>query len=162
MHQIEKIIYSVARWLNWLSGAALIAVMIIVCLNVIGRGFFERPLKGTVDITSLLGAVIIACAIANTQVLKGHIRIGLIVERLPTRLKYILESLVNLIGFVLFSLISWQTILFAKATFEIGELSEVIKIPLGPFASIVAIGCTALTLILLIDLIKSLSKMVLK
>ena len=148
------------RWLNWIGAAALIASMFIVCINVIGRGFFQRPLKGTVDIASLLGGFIIAGAIAYTQVLKGHIRIELFVDRLPSRLKYIINSFIDLIGFALFAIISWQTILFANMTFEIGELSEVLKIPLTPVAWMVSIGCIALSLVLLFDLIKALSKAV--
>ena len=155
---MEKIVNFLARWLNWLGAAALIASMFIVCINVVGRGFFHRPLKGTVDIASLLGAFIIAGAIAYTQVLKGHIRIGLFVERLPYRLKYIVESLVSLSSFVLFAIISWQTILFANMTYEIGELSEVMKIPLTPVAWMVSLGCIALSLVLLFDFIKALAK----
>jgi len=160
MSRFEKIVNLVTRWLNWMGAAALIVVMVIVCANVIGRGFFEKPVKGTVDIVGLLGAIIIAWAIAYTQVLKGHIRIELFVKRLPPRIQYIADSIIDLIGFALFAVISWQTILFARANFEIGELSEVLKIPIAPFACVVAIGCIALTLVLLLDLLKSVSKAV--
>ena len=159
---MEKIVNLLSRWLNWMAAAAVIAVMLIVCANVIGRGFFERPVKGTVDMASLLGALIIAGAIPYTHVLKGHIRIGLLVDRLPHRIRHIIEGVIHLIGFSLFVLISWQATLFAKSTSEIGELSEVLKIPLTPFAYIVAIGCIALALVLLIDLIKAFSKAVRK
>ncbi|OGP67889.1 MAG: hypothetical protein A2169_07860 [Deltaproteobacteria bacterium RBG_13_47_9] len=160
MSRLEKVVSLVTRWLNWTAAAAIIAVMVIVCANVIGRGFFERPVKGTVDIVSLLGAIIIAWAIAYTQVLKGHIRIDLFVEKLPPRIQSIIDSLMDLIGLALFTVISWQTLLFTKANFQIGELSEVLKIPITPFAFVVAMGCIALALVLLLDLIKSISKAV--
>jgi TRAP-type C4-dicarboxylate transport system permease small subunit len=160
MSRFEKIVNLLTRWLNWMAGAALIVVMVIVCANVIGRGFFETPVKGTVDIVSLLGAIVIGWAIAYTQVVKGHIRVDLLVQRLPHRIQYILDSVIDLFGLALFALISWQTIIFAKANFEVGELSEVLKIPITPFACVVAMGCIALALVLLIDLIKSVSKAV--
>ena len=109
MSRLEKIVNLLTRWLNWMAAAALIVVMIIVCANVIGRSFFETPVKGTVDIVSLLGAIVIAWAIAYTQVLKGHIRIDLLVQRLPPRLQCIVDSVIDLIGLALFALISWQT-----------------------------------------------------
>ncbi len=160
MSRLEKMVNLVTRWLNWVAAAALIVVMFIVCANVIGRSFWETPVKGTVDIVSLLGAIVVGWAIAYTQVLKGHIRIDLLVERLPLRIQYIVDSVIDLIGLALFALISWQTILFAKANFEVGELSEVLKLPITPFASVVAVGCIAITSVLLIDLIKSVSKAV--
>lgn len=158
----ENIVTFATRWLNWIAAAGVVSAMIIVCINVIGRAFFQSPLKGTVDITGLLGAFIIAGAIPYTQVLKGHIRIGLLVERLPYRVRYITESLIHLIGFALFAVISWQTILFSRSTFEIGELSEVMKIPLGPVAAFVAVGCIALALVLLIDTVEAFKKAVWK
>jgi TRAP-type C4-dicarboxylate transport system permease small subunit len=107
---------------------------------------------------SLLGAFVIACAIAYTQVLKGHIRITLFIELLPRPIRTILACFIDFVGMVLFGVISWQTILFAKGTHEIGELSEVLKIPIAPFAVMVSAGCMALTLVLLADLIGLLSK----
>lgn len=162
MSLMEKIVNLITRWLNWMAAAAIIAVMVIVCINVVGRGVFGSPLKGTVDIVSLLGALVIAGAIAYTQVLKGHIRITLLVEKLPDRIRYIIASIIDLIGLALFAIISWQTILFARDTYDIGELSEVLKVPLTPFAVVVTVGCIALTLVLLVDLIASLSKAVKK
>jgi len=160
MLRIEKIVTLITRWLNWVAAAAIMTVVVIVCANVIGRSFFERPVKGTVDIVGLLGAIIMGWAIAYTQAQKGHIRIDLFVERLPSRLQHMIDCIINLVGLALFVLISWQTILFVRANFEVGELSEVLKIPITPFASVVAIGCIALTLVLLLDLIKSASKVV--
>lgn len=162
MSRVDKIIDLFAYCLNWLAAAGLLAAMIVVCMNVIGRCFFQSPFKGTVDVAGLLGALIIAGAIAYTQVTKGHIRIGLFVERFPARVQHIVNSIVDMIGFALFALISWQTVLFALYTLEIGELSEVLKIPLSPFAFVVAIGCISLSLVLLKDLIKTISKVVAK
>jgi TRAP-type C4-dicarboxylate transport system permease small subunit len=160
MSRLEKIVILMTRWLNWMAAATLIIVMVIVCANVIGRSFWGTPVKGTVDIVSLLGAIVIGWAIAYTQVLKGHIRIDLFVQRLPPRIRYVVDSVIDLIGLALFALISWQTVIFAKANFEVGELSEVLKLPITPFASVVAVGCIALTLALFLDLIKSVSKAV--
>ena len=153
MSIIEKSANLIARWLNWLAGLAVVAVMIIVCINVLGRGIFGMPLKGTVDIVSLLGVLVIGGAISYTQVLKGHIRITLLIEKLPVKARNILTALVDLVGVVLFGIVSWQTILFAIGTYENGELSEVLKLPITPFAFIVSAGCISLTLVLFVDLI---------
>ena len=158
MSIIEKTVHTIARWLNWVAASAIVAVMLIVCVNVLGRDLFGTPLKGTVDMVSLLGAFVIAGAIAYTQVLKGHIRITLFIDLLPRPIRVILACLMDFVGMVLFGIISWQSILFVKGTHEIGELSVVLKIPIAPFAVMVSVGCMALTLVLLADLIGLLSK----
>ena len=158
MSLIEKTIHLIARWLNWLAAIAVVAVMVIVCVNVLARSIFGMPLKGTVDIVSLLGVLVIGGAISYTQVLKGHVRITLFIDMLPVRARTILACLVDLAGTVLFGILSWQTILFALGTYENGELSEVLKIPITPFAFIVSLGCISLTMGLLVDLINVLSR----
>ncbi len=162
MSKIEKIVEVITRCLNWVAAAALIAVMVIVCANVIGRGFFERPVKGTVEVVALLGGIIIAWAISYTQMIKGHIRIDLFMERLPQKSQHIIDTIMYLLSIGLFSIISWQTILFARSLNETGELSEVLKWPISPFAYVVAIGCIALTVVLIIDFSKSIIKVIKK
>ena len=158
MSIIEKTVHLIARWLNWMAALAIVAVMIIVCVNVLARSLLGIPLKGTVDIVSLLGVLVIAGAIAYTQVLKGHIRITLFIDMLPDPARIILAILVDLIGVIMFSIISWQTILFAIGTYEIGELSEVLKLPVSPFAFVVSAGCISITLVLLVDLINLITR----
>lgn len=158
MSIIEKTVHFIARGLNWMAALAIVAVMIIVCVNVLARSLLGVPLKGTVDIVSLLGVLVIAGAISYTQVLKGHIRITLFKDMLPNPARIILAVLVDLIGVIMFSIISWQTILFAIGTYEIGELSEVLKIPVTPFAFVVSAGCISITLVLLVDLINLITR----
>ena len=158
MSLIEKTTHLIARWLNWLAAIAIVAVMIIVCINVLARSLFGMPLKGTVDIVSLMGVLVIGGAISYTQVLKGHVRITLLIDMLSGPARTILTGLVDLAGMVLFGILSWQTILFALGTYENGELSEVLKIPITPFAFIVSIGCISLTLVLLADLINVITR----
>jgi TRAP-type C4-dicarboxylate transport system permease small subunit len=158
MSVIEKTVHFIARWLNWLAALAVVAVMIIVCVNVLARGVFGIPLKGTVDIVSLLGVLVIGGAIPYTQVLKGHIRITLFIDKLPGKARTILTGLVDLAGVALFGIISWQTILFAVGTGENGELSEVLRIPITPFAFIVSAGCISITLVLLADFINVITR----
>lgn len=158
MFSLEKTAHAAARWLNWISAASIIAIMLIVCINVIGRSMFGMPFKGTVDVVSLLGAIAIAGSIANTQALKGHIRISLFVSRLNSRVQSVIAALVYCISLILFGLITWQSVLFAWHNQEVGELSEVLKIPIAPFAGAVSLGCLVLTLVLLVDLIQTISK----
>ncbi len=155
MSYFERIVNAISKWLNWIAAAALMAVMFVVVINVVGRGLFEAPLKGTVDMVKLLGALVLGWAIAYTQVRKGNITIELLVSRFPEKAQSIIGILVYLVSTALFAIITWQTFLFAVNTFEVGELSEVIRVPEGPFVTVVGTGCLMLTIVLLIDFIKS-------
>ena len=77
---------------------------------------------------------------------------------LPKQARTIVTGLVDIAGMVLFGILSWQTILFALGTRENGELSEVLRIPIAPFAFVVSVGCISLTLVLMADLINVLTR----
>ncbi len=151
---IEKIVHLISRFLNWIAGISVIAIMVIVCINVIGRSLFGMPLKGTVDILSQMGVFVIACAIAYTQFVKGHIRITILLDRLPKRASHFINLIMDTLGVILFIIITWQSILYTKEEYKIGELTEVLRMPVMPFAAIVSLGCLSLTLVLVTDLIK--------
>ncbi|MBN1904002.1 MAG: TRAP transporter small permease [Deltaproteobacteria bacterium] len=157
MSSFEKIIHFISRCLNWIAGISVIAIMVIVCINVIGRSVFGMPLKGTVDILSQMGVLVIACAIAYTQVVKGHIRITILLDRLPGRVSLFINIIMDILGVILFFIITWQSILYTKGEYEIGELTEVLRMPVMPFAAIVSLGCLALTLVLVTDLVRLVS-----
>jgi TRAP-type C4-dicarboxylate transport system permease small subunit len=153
----EKTVHLISRCLNWIAGISVIAIIVIVCINVIGRSVFGMPLKGTVDILSQMGVLVIACAIAYTQVVKGHIRITILLERLPKRASHFINIIMDILGVILFFIITWQSMLYTKGEYEIGELTEVLRMPVMPFAAIVSLGCLALTLVLVTDLIRLVS-----
>jgi TRAP-type C4-dicarboxylate transport system permease small subunit len=157
LSSLQKIVNIISRALNWIAGISVIAIMVIVCVNVIGRSVFGTPLKGTVDILSQMGVLVIACAIAYTQVVKGHIRITLLLDRLPGRVSLFINAFMDILGVILFLIITWQSILYTKSEYEIGELTEVLRLPVMPFAAIVSLGSLALTLVLVTDLIRLLA-----
>lgn len=162
MARFEKIVGALSRWLNWIAAAALVAVMLFVCANVFGRAAFHLPIKGTFDIVSYLGVFVLACALAYTQLQKGNIHIEILVIRLSPRTQAIIDSVTFFIGFVLFTIISWQTTKYAILCSTVGERSEVLKLSSTPFVSVVALGCMVLSLVLLIDFLKSFARAVKK
>ena len=162
MDRFENILGIISRWLNWVAAAALVLMMLVVCANVIGRSFFGEPVKGTVDIVGYLGAFVLAWALAYTQVRKGNISIEILMLRLSQRLQTLIDTVVYFICFVLFGIVSWQATKYALITWEGGLRSEVMKIPTGPFMLVVALGCIALTLVLLMDFLMSVNKAVRK
>jgi len=160
MDRFENILGIISRWLNWVAAAALVLMMLVVCANVIGRSIFSMPVKGTVDLVGYLGAFVLAWALAYTQFRKGNISIELLMLRLSPRLQTIIDTIVYFVCFALFVIVSWQATKYAITIWGGGLSSEVLHLPSGPFMLVVALGCMALTLVLLMDFLRSVSKAV--
>ena len=157
MLSFEKTVYGFSRKLNILSGIALMLMMGLVFVNVALRAVW-KPILGTYEFTGFLAAITITFALAHCASKKGHIAITLIADLLPPRVQAILDSLVAILGTALYAVISWQCVKYAINLYQIGEVSPATATPFYPFIIAVAFGLLMLALILLNDVIKSISE----
>jgi TRAP-type C4-dicarboxylate transport system permease small subunit len=157
-----------ANWLNrWIRSASkalsmvgLAVILVIVCwtaINVILR-IFDRPITGTVELTEHLMIILICSGLAFAAALRGHIVIDVVASRFPKRLRDVCDVFVSLVSLGIFSLFSWRLFVYGSDKWRTGELSPTLKISITPFAYFASFAIAVLCLVLLLDLISSLSK----
>ncbi|GAI08266.1 unnamed protein product, partial [marine sediment metagenome] len=69
----EKAAGTLSNYLNWIAGAALVAMLALIVADIIASSVFSWPIPGGIEIVGFLGVVVIAFSIAHTQLLRGHI-----------------------------------------------------------------------------------------
>lgn len=161
MAYLERITQWLSRWFNWVAAGGVVAMMLLTTADVIGRSF-RRPIPGTFEIIGFLCVVVVAFAIAYTQILRGHISVEIVVSRLPQRAQGIIGSIMCLLGLGLFILLAWQSIGLARDVWVSGWVSPTEKIPFFPFIYGIALACVPICLVLLVEFLKSLAKAVRK
>lgn len=142
---------------NILACAAVIAMMILSTADVLLR-LFAKPIPGTYEMVGFLGTIVVSFALAFTSMEKGHIAVEILVEKLPQRAQFAIESGTNFVGFLLFGLIAYQAFIYALDIRKSGEVSLTLQMPIYPFLLAMAAGCGLLCLLLLSDFIKSLQR----
>ena len=158
MNFIERISSGLARKLYWIAGAAIVAMMLLTCTDVVLR-YFRRPIPGTYELVCFLGAVAVAFAMAYTSVEKGHVSVSFVVNLFPRRIQGLIESITNCFGIFLFALIAWQSVIYANELRLSGEISLTLELPFYPFVYGIGFSAAIVCLILVSDLLKSLLKM---
>jgi TRAP-type C4-dicarboxylate transport system permease small subunit len=161
MTRLERSILSMTQKFNWVAAAALVIMMVLTCADVILR-FFRHPIPGTYEMVGLLGAIVVSFSLAHTSVLRGHISVELIVQKLPKTAQIVIDGINSLLGTALFGLITWQSMLYASNLMHTGEVSLTLQMPIYPFVYGIAVGSGMLCLVLLIDFFKSLIRTILK
>jgi len=131
--------------------------MLLTCADVAMR-LFGRPIPGTYELVGYFGAVIIAFAMAQTSVERGHIAVEMLVDRLPRRPRHVVEALSALVGAFLFALLAWQSLIYAADLMESGDVSLTLGVPTWPFVSCIGAGSALLVLVLLVDALRDLKK----
>ncbi len=146
--------------LNFLVCAAgmflLIPLMLLTTGDVIGRGFFDKPIPGTVELSEYILATLILLGAAYTQQVKGHVGVSFFTSRLSSRHETICLIVTTALSMLIIAGVVWQGLIKG---IEERTVSDMLRIPQYPFRLLVAIGGFLLWIELGIDLIHSIEKL---
>jgi TRAP-type mannitol/chloroaromatic compound transport system permease small subunit len=119
----------------------IILIMVITTIEVVARYAFNSPTIWAWPINKQLFGVFILFGGAYTLLYGGHIRIEVLYNRFPRRMKFIAE-LIALVCFVAFiGVLVWQGVWMAANSLMSGErASGTFHIPLYPFKILIPIA----------------------
>lgn len=135
----------------------LIPMMLLTAGDVIGRAVWARPIPGAVEISSYMLAVFILLGVAYTHQVKGHVRVAMLVSRLPEGAGLILDIITTLLSLFIVFILAWQG---WAVGIEERSVSDMLRIPQFPFRLLVSVAGLFLCLELLIDLSASVGKLI--
>ena len=158
MDPFEKISHAMARRLYWVAGVAIVAMMLLTCADVVLR-YFRKPIPGTYELVCFFGAAAVAFAMAHTSVERGHVEVTFVVSLFPRRIQGLIESITTCFGLLFFTLIAWQSVIYANDLRLSGEVSLTLGLPFYPFVYGISFSAAVVCLILLSDLFKNLLKL---
>jgi TRAP-type C4-dicarboxylate transport system permease small subunit len=151
---LERFSELLRRVLMIAGGVSLLALTLLATMNVALR-IFQVPVGGTYEIVSFLGAIVTAGALGYTQKRKDHIVVDILSDKFPATVKRVLDRVSYVLLLAFFSIVSWQTFVYARRLMSTGEMSETLKIAYHPFVFLVSLGFAVLALTILLDLIET-------
>lgn len=140
-----------------IAQVGVVAMMAIAVGNILLR-IVWRPITGTYDFISFIGATLVAFALAYCAVQKGHIQVELVVARFSDRAQGIIGSITGILSLGIFAVVTWRCLVFANDMWQLGELSMTSLLPFYPYIYGIAFGCALLCLVILVEIYKSLVK----
>jgi TRAP-type C4-dicarboxylate transport system permease small subunit len=159
MSTFERILGTINKNGYRISQFCVLAMMVILVLNIILRKVWH-PITGAADFVSFTAAVLAGLSIAYVASVKGHVAVDLIIGKLPEKVQLIIGIFGGILSLGIFSLTSWRSAIYARSSWLSGEYSMSAYTPFYPFIFIVSLGSALLCLVILLDIIKSLVKVV--
>ena len=150
----EKTVTRLGSLFNILASASLFAMILLTCLDVSMRYFFNRPIAGTYDVVSLMGAIIAAFAMPYTMLEKGHVAVEILIMRLSRRKQLIVETGTHTVAIVLSLVLVWQCIALAIDMRAAGEVTPTLLIPFYPIVYCMAVCFFVLSFAILVNLLE--------
>jgi len=139
---------------SYVGVASVICIALLTGSDVVGRYFFNSPVRGTIDLIEILMGILFASGIAITTALDDHISVDSLYDKLPSLGQHILRVFAGSVCTFIFFILVWQGYQGGMIAAKSGKVSSTLDIPLFPFKFFLAIG-------FLVSLIYSIRQMVL-
>jgi len=137
--KIESDIHGVNKKLAlYVSGMLIILAMTLLIVDASMRTFFNKPIMGVLDVCEIILAWIVFTAFAHALITGRHVRMTLVLDRLPARVRSGCEIFGNLMGVVFFAILAIIAVPFFWESFLIKE------VPMSPIPSPVWLGKLAM------------------
>lgn len=153
---LNTIISYLIRVSKWIAMAALAAVMALITINTVVRYIFNSPIRGNEELVEIGMVFIVFLALGYASTQGSDVSVTVIVSKLPSLVKKVLQSLTYFLSLAIAGAISWRGITGGLEMWKAGQETGVLKILVSPFLFVLAFGSAVLCLKLLTDFIKSL------
>jgi TRAP-type C4-dicarboxylate transport system permease small subunit len=151
-----RVVGKLDKAFHYMSCAALF-IMAIVTLTDITMRATGHPIVGSLEIITFLGAFVIGFAIPYTTLMKGHVYVDVLVDKLPSKWRDRFMILTRCMGIFLFIFIGVNFVVYGFDNIRSGEVTPSFRIPVYPIAFGLAISffLQALTLLaVLIEIVR--------
>jgi TRAP-type transport system small permease protein len=105
-----KVTENISRWVGYFGIITVLALMLLIIANVIGRVFFNSPITGTIELVSLT-MVGLGLNMAITALRGRHITAEIVSKRFPEPIQSIVDSLMILGALTIYAIFAWRAIL---------------------------------------------------
>jgi TRAP-type C4-dicarboxylate transport system permease small subunit len=155
---LERGIIGFSVLLNYIAAALFGLMVVFVAADVVGRYFLNSPIKGDYEFVEVMTGLVISLSLAYALVADQHVRINILTSRCSQRSQLLSDILCYFAGLAVFTVASWQTIVYANSLRRTGLLIGVLPIPAYPFIYVVAVGFISLSLVFLVRFVHSLTQ----
>jgi TRAP-type C4-dicarboxylate transport system permease small subunit len=160
--KFERLVYPLSLVLNGIGLFVLALMVLFITADTVLRYFFNSPIQNSYEVVELMMVFAFSLGIAYAQKHKSHVAVTLIVSKLSPRVQAIVDCFIYFIGIGFLGLMTWQIFVRArvvsvKGDISIGSLLGLGHVAIFPFYYVLALACTALTLVLLVDFLASLA-----
>ena len=135
------------RLLLLISGLTLAFMLLFTLLDVVLRAF-GKPIVGDYEVISFLGAVVVGFAIPYTSLLKGHVFVDFLIEKLPKNVGDTMRVATRILVIALFLWMSWNFVVMSVDLIKSKEVTPVFRLPYYPISFGLAFACIIQCLVL--------------
>lgn len=152
---MRALVHFLSKVLLWLSGLALILMMLHVTADVLSKYLFNAPVPGTAEVVAAYYMIsVVFLPLAYVEVANRSIVVEMIYDLLPNCAKYPLDIIGTLISLAFFGFLAYLGVGLAEEAFAVREYVDGLwRIVVWPSRFLIPLGMAVAALALLLRLV---------
>lgn len=122
-----------SRILHYVACVALLAIALLTATDIFMRSM-RKPIVGSLELVTFLGAIVVGFSLPYTSLLKGHVYVDIVIDRLKGRARKVLLATTRIMAIVLFAFVGGNFVRYGISNISTGEVSPSFRIPLYPLS----------------------------
>jgi TRAP-type C4-dicarboxylate transport system permease small subunit len=152
----KTVVNTINQGLGAVAVIFIVIMMVSITADVSGRYLFNSPILGTTELNRTLLVYVVCFALGYTELRKRHIRVEMVLSRLPLKAKTLVEGLELLLALVLIGFATYATSVIAYNATVQGEYETgIINFPMWPGRIALAVGCLMLCMQYVVGIVDS-------
>lgn len=129
------------RTLGAVAAIILLCLVLVTCIDVVGRYLLNEPLKGAFEMTELMLVALVFSALPLTTARREHVEVDLLTAVCGSRVDRWLTLGSALFSAALLVTFAWRLAVHAGKAAGDGSTTNALAIPLAPFGYLAAASC---------------------
>ena len=137
---VTRLVRSISGLLTVIAGCALLAMMLLICVDVAGRYFLDRPLGFAIELVELLMGVVVMLSLAGATLAGVHVRVDLITQVVPAPVRRWLDGFASVLLTLFIALATWKLWDKARSLHDDGIFTPILAMPVYPIGFVLVVA----------------------
>ena len=136
--------------LNAASGWLILALMFLLVAVVVMRALFDQPLRGQVDLVTMMVPSFAFLGLSWCYRLAGHVRMDIVLRAMPGRPRIMAELVGALVALAVAAILVAGTFRDARRAYRFGDTSMDVQLLTWPARALITLGLAVFALRMLL------------
>jgi TRAP-type C4-dicarboxylate transport system permease small subunit len=120
------------RLLGIVAAVALVGMVLLTCVDVIGRYVLNRPLTGAFELSEMAMGALVFASLPLVTLRRQHVTVDLFDRLLPASWRTAQDAVANLLAALCTGVVAWRLWVKAEDMMRTGETTATLHIPVYP------------------------------
>ncbi|MGE3862496.1 MAG: TRAP transporter small permease [Burkholderiaceae bacterium] len=135
--------------LDAVAATIMFLLMLLTCVDVVGRYFFNAPIRGGLELTEVMMTLIVFAGLPLLTARRQHVTVDIVPMSRKPAVRRFHQRVVDALGVLCLAVASWQLWLRAARAMELGDVTSQLRLPLGAFIYLMSVLTAVAALALL-------------